>query len=752
MYTRNAGGRSLYGEFFAESFLFFLTVALLFLFPSFSGADELATGTRVDSLNVRRVGRALFEPFGATAAVGDTLFVVSYTDLVLFEVSDPSEPRLVSYYPLPGEAEFVRVEGRYCYVSMREEGFFVLDRVEGYVVVSNYDPEVAVYRSYVSGDLAYLMCADSLHVVDISDPSGIELVSKYICEEYNGFEVSGVWAEGDTCYVACRYGLKVLDMSDPENPVEIGAYPHSRFNRVVTESDYAYLVDTIYLYILDISDPGDIREVGQYRVSDEYNIDEIGLYGGYVAIMTSTSTYTGGGIHFIDVSEPGEIQEVSYVPAEYVEDFSFFGDYLYISYQDGIEVVDVSDPENPEEVGFHDGEHFMKNVFVLGDYCYIADFSYYSSDDGLRILDVSDPAMPVEVGFERINGIRDVEVVLPYAYVSTESLGFLVYDVSDPGNIVKVGEMAGRDYYGRGLAVEYPYVYLAKRYGIEDGMKILDVSRPDSIVELSFYPADLAEEIVVRDTLAFIAASFYGVHIVDVSDPENPELISTIPSIDYSWDVDVEGDYLYIASGFGGIRIIDISDPENPLQVGQWVEPYNTANKVRVEYPRLYTSVGGLAILEISDPRNPEEIGYYKIPTPFGIAVDDDLIYLGTADYGLYLLTYEPAGIEGEGISGIGIRQESSLFQNYPNPFNPATSISFDVPGTEGEAVRVGLRIYDLRGRLIRTLVDTELVPGRHSVLWDGRDDSGVFVPSGVYLYRLVAGGSSSVRKMTVLR
>jgi hypothetical protein len=313
MYMRNAGGRNR---------VWCLTAILLLLFPGLSGAVDFPPSTVVDSSNVRRVGRALFEPFGATAAVGDTLFVVSYTDLVLIDVSVPSEPGVISYYPLPGEAEFVDVSGGYAYVSMREEGFFVLDRKDGYRPVSNYDPEVKVYRSHVSRDLAYLVCEDSLHVVDISDPSSdIELSSKYICEEYNGFEVSGVWAEGDTCYVACRYGLKILDMTDPENPVEIGAYPHSRFNMVVVSNDYAYPIDMNYLYVLDVSDPGDIREVGQFRAS--HRIDGVGIYRGYVVLYKSSTEFVGGGLYFIDVSDPGDIREVSYVPAEDVEDFAF---------------------------------------------------------------------------------------------------------------------------------------------------------------------------------------------------------------------------------------------------------------------------------------------------------------------------------------------------------------------------------------------------------------------------------------------
>jgi hypothetical protein len=159
-----------------------------------------------------------------------------------------------------------------------------------------------------------------------------------------------------------------------------------------------------------------------------------------------------------------------------------------------------------------------------------------------------------------------------------------------------------------------------------------------------------------------------------------------------------------------------------------------------------------MRVLDVSDPSNPEEVGYYKIATSTGIDSDSEYIYLGTAAYGFYILDFEPLGIENGPGSAPELPSDSWLYQNYPNPFNPRTSISFSLPGESGKSIHVKLKIYNLRGKPIKTLVDTELPPGSHRVIWDGRDDSGVPVPSGVYLYRLGVGGRTAVRKMTVLR
>jgi hypothetical protein len=89
-----------------------------------------------------------------------------------------------------------------------------------------------------------------------------------------------------------------------------------------------------------------------------------------------------------------------------------------------------------------------------------------------------------------------------------------------------------------------------------------------------------------------------------------------------------------------------------------------------------------------------------------------------------------------------------TLAQNVPNPFNPSTRIAFTLP-QDGPAT---LRIYDLRGRRVRTLLDGVQRAGAQDIVWDGRDDGGNAVASGTYVYRLVADGHGTPRKMVLLR
>jgi len=92
--------------------------------------------------------------------------------------------------------------------------------------------------------------------------------------------------------------------------------------------------------------------------------------------------------------------------------------------------------------------------------------------------------------------------------------------------------------------------------------------------------------------------------------------------------------------------------------------------------------------------------------------------------------------------------QVLSLDGNYPNPFNPSTQIHFSLPQRD----LVELAVYDLQGRRVATLKKEEMPAGRHAVAWDGRDQRGQGVASGMYFYRLATGGELLVGKMMLLK
>ncbi|HQL13607.1 MAG TPA: FlgD immunoglobulin-like domain containing protein, partial [Candidatus Cloacimonadota bacterium] len=89
-----------------------------------------------------------------------------------------------------------------------------------------------------------------------------------------------------------------------------------------------------------------------------------------------------------------------------------------------------------------------------------------------------------------------------------------------------------------------------------------------------------------------------------------------------------------------------------------------------------------------------------------------------------------------------------ALEQNYPNPFNPSTTISFTAKGPGCAR----LAIYNLKGQLVRNLLNADVAAGKHSLTWDGRDEHGNAAASGIYLYKLELNGATCSKKMLMLK
>jgi len=105
-------------------------------------------------------------------------------------------------------------------------------------------------------------------------------------------------------------------------------------------------------------------------------------------------------------------------------------------------------------------------------------------------------------------------------------------------------------------------------------------------------------------------------------------------------------------------------------------------------------------------------------------------------------------------IGVVGVEEEAAvpgsfgLSQNYPNPFNPSTNIDFALPSQQ----HVTLEVYNLLGQRVKMLVNDDMPAGAYSITWNGTDESGAGVPSGVYFYRLTTSSFSDTRKMLMIK
>jgi hypothetical protein len=128
---------------------------------------------------------------------------------------------------------------------------------------------------------------------------------------------------------------------------------------------------------------------------------------------------------------------------------------------------------------------------------------------------------------------------------------------------------------------------------------------------------------------------------------------------------------------------------------------------------------------------------------------DDELDGISDKVYFLYRIRQYLTPYFCIGCVGAGpLAPANGLAQNYPNPFNPQTTIAFSL----AQRANVHLAIYDVNGALVHTLVNGVRPAGPSSASWDGRDMNGALVSSGVYFYKLVAGGFTQTKKMVLLK
>ena len=150
----------------------------------------------------------------------------------------------------------------------------------------------------------------------------------------------------------------------------------------------------------------------------------------------------------------------------------------------------------------------------------------------------------------------------------------------------------------------------------------------------------------------------------------------------------------------------------------------------------------GELLIEITDPDVDDHIDMYLSPGTYAYTITVTYITGDSAPTQVYATITVASDDPGAPALATALRG------NFPNPFKPQTSVSFSLR----DAAPVTLEIYDLKGRKVKTLAQGEFASGLHSLVWDGTDDSGTTVASGLYLYRMNSGSYSASRKMLLLK
>ncbi|MFC1555805.1 FlgD immunoglobulin-like domain containing protein [candidate division KSB1 bacterium] len=708
----------------------------------------------------------------------------NYDGLVIYDVSDPANPDSVWSSPTFWDWTLdIKIEDNYAFVACRLEGLRILDISDpaNPVQIGSYDTNGEAYSVSISNQYAFI--ADNqlgLKIIDVSDKSNPTLVESI----FTGGFAEKVTIEGSYAFVPSGFaGLMIIDISDPSNPESVASYINGSTSRIAITDHYAYVIDED-IDILDISNPSDPTKISEI---DDYPYNSYDLYieGNFLFITGGQyGQYNYLKIYNIeDRSNPVEVG--IYESPDYLDMVEVHDDIAYVSKDIlGIELIDISDPANPVKLSeFSTGSQITK-------FC-IKDSTIYLSDtyNGLIILDTSDPGSPSQIGSCPTDSyLRGVDVWGNYAFLADGFAGLMVLNISDPGNPSLLSRYA-TDYDAFDILYHNNYVYLADgRDGLyifntfvekkgdvnQDGLaNIFDLNEvihyvlfnePQDPTAFTIAVADLYPSVIFPNTTGPWTLNIFDVveiiqEILGLNKVSAQSLVSAgqnISEITVGFDgIRKENDIAYyplrISGGadIAGFEMHLEFDPDNMT----FLEPVKTASTKNMS-------------LSFSVRDNTVTLLAYSpdggaIPACDEIVLELPFRFSGNIDYSS--VKFESVLAAGKHVpeltvtisSEITLVEEENVLpekfilkQNYPNPFNPETTIEYHIANPD----MVTLKVYNVLGQEIKTVVNETHSPGIFRVRWDGTNNSGLPVSGGIYIYHLKTANFSEIRKMLLLK
>jgi photosystem II stability/assembly factor-like uncharacterized protein len=328
-------------------------------------------------------------------ARNNLVYITNSDGLHIWDVSNPSNPLLVSNTTTSNLPSDFVIAGNYLYAAEYEEGFEIIDisDPEYPFIAGSYQALNLTWDVLIDGDYAYLShLDDGVLITDLSNLDYPVLAAQY---DTPGLSYNLTIMDNLLFVADLDGGLRIADITDPSDPVEISSVQGFNALLVEVEGNYAYVTDRI------------IYQHDNLRIFDISN--------------------TSNPVQLSVTSIPG-----------YVDGLEFYNNYLFMAAGDaGLRIVDVTNPVNPVTVTTLSLDANVESVSIRNDYAYVATLDFSGSNDGFYILDITDPVNPAEIGSYTFTALSpfDVEVSGDFAYLTNDH-DLAAFLISDPANPV----------------------------------------------------------------------------------------------------------------------------------------------------------------------------------------------------------------------------------------------------------------------------------------------------------------------------
>jgi|GEM_PF-753758 len=295
----------------------------------------------------------------------------------------------------------------------------------------------------------------------------------------------------------------------------------------------------------------------------------------------------------------------------------------------------------PERLGGLYSGGYATSVATAGSTAFIA-----NGNNGLLVVDVSDPTLPAHLSSPDMSSdAYDVEVEGDTVFVSDRELGLLIVDASIPTSptLISSVDLEGPVF---GLTKRDSVVYVAAQF---NGLKIVDVDDPSMPVLLGTLDGiGFATDVEVINGVAYVTTIENGLHIADVNDPANPMLLGHLDTPGEAISVFVSDNIAYVADGEQGLKVVNVANPTTPWLIGGIATP-GIAVDVVVEFATAYVAAAdaGLQLIDVSAPASLEVISSFGTPgEASGIYVENTVAMIADGNFGLSIVDIDDNGLE----------------------------------------------------------------------------------------------------------
>jgi len=727
--------------------------------------------TPVELGNLPNFSRGVF-------VAGRYAYTANETDgLAIVDVSDPSSPMPTGNLFTAGSYN-VWVSGDYAFAAGLAAGLRVINvsNPAAPVEVAVHDTPGAAHDVVVKGDLAYVADDTSLRVINVSNPAAPSSLGSY---SVNAYELA---VAGDHAFVAAgNSGLQVINVSNPATPTFAGSFDDGRFVlAVVVSGDFAYLAANSpnAFQVVDITNPSAPVLAATYTrpISDFAGISVAGTH-----VYLAAGDF---GIDVIDVSNPAAPTSVgTFDSGEIMIDIFVSGDFAYSVGTAATRILRVQQDD------FVQALHNVGQSTLLPITNTVTRLRLNPTQTGTVNWGVYAGAtlsqVPVNQWVEltpsdqikwrsthqwSAPGVNPSVSELLVDWRTTSGDITALTDVpNDQGGWVRL-EMLRSGYDFAGEPTPIVQYFIQRQF---DDAAVLSAAA-NSVADRQLLPEALASWPAEKPLLEWQGRFFTLDHAPHGSAALAWEVVGSLPAIQQ--DVQFISVPTLADAGPGAsptvYRILAQSSAPGVFYTSPTISGFsidNIAPGVPQGLVLAYNAPAGNLLTW--DPSEDDDFQYFRIyrhtdpnftPSPenlvhatAGTSWNDPDYHAPGVYYKVTALDYvgnESDPAVPELVTDVGAPTapvSAALYQNQPNPFNPTTRIRYDVPAP---GAQVDLAVYDVAGRLVRMLLSRNESAGRKAAEWDGRNDDGASVASGVYMYRITIGSFAETRKMVLLK